>query len=100
MKLADLKRIPIGTKLRLIRCLVGATPGNNLRVVEKVQSNGVWFRRPEEPEKKELTWLDFPKASDFQADEDGFTVFATNRYEGSNPRTERAVAAQYKFVKE
>lgn len=102
MKLADLKRIAIGTKLRNVHSLMGPTPEDKqLREVAKVQSNGIGFKRPD---KDELSWLYFPKAAHFRDDVDGFTILDED--ETIRPESERdkpkplVIAAQYKFVKE
>jgi hypothetical protein len=62
MKLADLKRIPVGTKLRLVHCLMG--PCDKPREVLKVQTNAVVMLTPE----GKHSWLTLPKASDFRDD--------------------------------
>ena len=82
MKLADLKRIPVGTKLRLVHCLMG--PCDKPREVLKVQTNAVVMLTPE----GKHSWLTLPKASDFRDDEDGFSILESGE-----------VAAQYKFVR-
>jgi len=87
MRLADLKRIPVGTQLRLVECLTGAVPEEKqLRTIEKVQSNA-WASRVAHSGK--LSWLTFPRAANFRETPDGFAV-----YEGST------VAARYVWVKQ
>jgi hypothetical protein len=83
VKLADLKRIPVGTRLRVVRSLMG--PCDKLRVVHAVKSNAIQFTG-DGIKPGEVSWLYFPKASEFRDDGDGFTVL-----EGET------VCAQYKF---
>lgn len=83
MKLADLKRLSIGTKLRLVHCLMGPVSDDKQpREVRRFQSNGMFLLKPDGRE----SWLDFPKASQFRSDDDGFTIFEDGE-----------IAAQYKF---
>lgn len=102
MKLADLKRIAIGTKLRVVHCLLGpVAEDKQLREVAKVQSNAIGFKRPG---KDELSWLWFPTADRFRDDGDGFTILDED--ESWRPDSEQhkpkplVIGAQYKFVKE
>jgi len=83
MKLADLKRIPVGTRLRLVRSFLG--PCDKPREVAKVQSNSIALKQLDKA-LAPLSWLTFPKASDFRDDGDGFTVLEDGE-----------IAAQYKF---
>lgn len=84
MKLADLKRIAVGTRLRLVYCLFGPVPDHKqFREVSKVQSNGIYFRKSDGQD----SWLAFPKASEFRDNGDGFTVLEDGE-----------VAAQYEFI--
>ena len=78
-KLADLKRLPLGTKLRLTRSLLG--PCNKLREVAKLQTNGMWFKQLDKPGDERLSWLDFPKAKDFQVTDKGFDILIDGRVE-------------------
>lgn len=92
--LADLKRIPIGTKLRIVRCLIGpVAPEKQARTVAKVQSNAIAFQRPD---KAELSWLTFPKASEFEPTENGFRVLERDP-EGKGETDRVVVAAEYVF---
>lgn len=76
MKLADLRRLPIGTELRLVECLAGPVPiGSQLRKLKRVQSNALIFTRPEHPDPHRESYLYLPKAVDFRDDGDGgFTI--------------------------
>lgn len=85
MKLSDLKRLPVGTKLRLVNCLMG--PCDKAGTVVKVQSNAIAFSQDDRPGENRVSWLYFPKASDFRDDLDGFTILEDG-----------AIAAQYKFA--
>jgi hypothetical protein len=71
MKLADLKRLPLGTKLYLTNCLVGKVVPPAPRTVALVQTNAIAFKRED---REELSWLTFPKAKDFQPTENGFRI--------------------------
>lgn len=86
MKLADLKKLAVGTKLRVVHNLLG--PCDKARVVARVQSNAVTFTG-DGIKVGEVSWLYFPKARDFRDDGDGFTVLADG-----------VPAASYKFEKE
>jgi len=73
--LADLKRLPIGTKLRLVECLMGPVPEEKQgRILAKVQSNAVAFLTPKDNYQGHLSWLHLPPAKQFVATSDGFTV--------------------------
>lgn len=93
MKLADLKRLPIGTELRNVRSLMGPTPPEKqLRKVVKIQSNAILFQREGTTEP---SYLFFPKASEFESTENGFRVFSS--YEGREGII-RELAAEYEFA--
>lgn len=87
--LASLKRIPVGTKLRLIQN--GRGPCDLVRVVAKVTSVHVAFSGPDieaQAGPGALSYLDFPRASQIRSEPDGFaiitlhgTVLARYRYE-------------------
>jgi len=87
-RLADLKRLPIGTRLRVVESLLGPVEqGRQGRCLEKVKSNALGFSTERRGyDSWELSWLQLPKASDFEATEDGFIV-----------REDGAVAARYVF---
>jgi hypothetical protein len=86
MKLADLKRIAIGTQLRLVHCLMGPIEADKqLRIVAKVQGNAIAFSVPHRNDRS-MSWLYFPKASEFRDDTDGFSILKDTE-----------IAAQYKF---
>lgn len=85
--LAQLKRVPIGTKFRLTQ-LVGATvivgnAGNStvqplvdaLRIVAKVTSSAILFKT-----ERGASSLDFPKASEITFDAEGFTINWAEEY--------------------
>ncbi len=82
--LADLKRIKPGSKLRLVHSLLGRC--NKERSVSQVGSNGMWVN---DPIACRSSWLLFPKASQFRADENGFTILENGE-----------VAAQYIYDEE
>jgi hypothetical protein len=86
---ADLKRIPVGTRLRLVRSLMG--PTDKPRVVAKVQTNAIAFRT----EKDSLSWLTIPKAKDFELTENGFRVWDT--WDPGGPQEKREIGAEYVF---
>lgn len=83
MKLADLKRLPVGMKLRIIHSLMG--PCNKARVVARVQSNAILFTG-DGVKDGDVSYLWFPKASKFRSDANGFTILEDGK-----------VAAQYVF---
>lgn len=86
MKLADLKRLPIGTRLIQVHNLMG--PCHKGRTLKKVQSNALLFEPDDKP--GVLSYLHLPKASHFRSDENGFSVI---EYNGE-------VGASYVFEKE
>jgi hypothetical protein len=71
VKLADLKRIKVGTKLRMLHSLMG--PCDKARVVMAVTTVNIQFTGDGIAEGKH-SYLPFPKARDFRADADGFTI--------------------------
>lgn len=72
MRLADLKRLPPGTKLRLVECLMGPVPeGTQLRTVEQVRSADIVMRVAHSGARSYLT---LPKAADFRETADGFAI--------------------------
>ena len=92
MKLADLKRIPVGTKLLLVHCLMGPVEADKQpRTVREVRSNALLMDKPgtERP-----SWLYFPKAAYFRDDGDGFAVLEDHPKNAG----EKIVGAQYKFA--
>jgi hypothetical protein len=75
--LASLKRIPVGTKLRLVQN--GRGPCDLVRVVASVTSVHVAFSGPDLEEKGgkgALSYLDFPEASQIRVEPDGFAIYA------------------------
>jgi hypothetical protein len=87
--LAELKRIPVGTRLRLVRTLMG--PTDKPRVVAKVQANAIAFRTEDD----RLSWLNLPKAKDFEPTEHGFRVWDT--WDPGGPQERREIGAEYVF---
>lgn len=86
MKLADLKKLPVGTKLRCVHNFKG--PCDLPREVTRMQTNGMYLKGPNEPGGIEKEgWCEFPKAAGFRDDGDGFTL------------TRGAVSVSYKFVR-
>jgi len=85
MKLADLKRIKVGTRVNLIASLLGPSDIPRWRTVKKVHSNSIEFS-PDGSMTSRSSWLYFPKAKNFRDDGDGFTILE-----------EGEVAAQYVF---
>lgn len=97
MKLADLKRLPVGTRLRNVESLLGPTPEDKqLRIVAKVQSNAIAFSRPGETR---LSWLHFPKASLFESEPNGFVIYELDDYSSVDRENKpvKVVAARYRF---
>ena len=86
--LADLKRIPVGTRLRLVHSLLG--PIDKARVVEKVQTNAIAFRT----EDNRVSWLHLPKAKNFEATTNGFRIWETWEEHGQE---RRQLGAEYIF---
>lgn len=90
-KLADLRRIPVGTELVLVRNLRG--PCHEPRRVDEVTTTGIWFQRLDDAKPREAyarPWLQFPKAKDFRATPDGFEILVNGkvgvRYVLEHPR--------------
>lgn len=86
MRLADLKRLPVGTRLLLVHTLLGPEPQPKLRVIHAVHSGAIEFTGDGIAPGRS-SWLQFPKARDFRDDGDGFTIFDDGH-----------VAAQYRFA--
>ena len=89
----DLKKIPIGTKLRLVQNLLG--PCDKDRVVLRVAKGVggyVAFRAPEFGEDIE-SYLNLDSIKQVQSDENGFSIFV----DGHKGLT---LAAKYIFVEE
>ena len=85
MKLADLKRLPVGTELRLVQNVKGSC--DKKRKVVKVHSDAIEVTGEDVPAGK-TSWVDIPKAKQFRDDGDGFTILTTNG----------EILAKYKFV--
>lgn len=92
-KLADLKRIPVGARLRLVDSLMG--PCSKDRVVHAVKSNAIVFTDPNKPESR--SWFYFPRASEFEATSDGFACFAWNDNSRTG-ETKRVLCMRYVYV--
>ncbi len=90
MKLADVKRLPLGTQLRLVDCMLG--PCDKLRTLKIKQSNAMAFEPAEKP--GSLSWLYFPKASNFQETADGFAF-----WEDDERNNTKILGARYVWVK-
>jgi hypothetical protein len=84
MKLADLKRLPVGTEMRIVQNVRGSC--DKKRKVVRVHSDAMELSGDDVPADK-TSWLDFPKARQFRDDGDGFTILTTNG----------EVLARYKF---
>lgn len=74
MKLADLKRLPVGTRLRCTRNFEG--PCDLPREITTMQTNGMFLRGPVSPGGEDKTgWCAFPKRDGFRSDgEKSFTL--------------------------
>lgn len=81
MTLADLKRMEPGTKLVLVHSLLG--PTHQPCTLHSKNTTCLMFKKEG---KNNLSYLWFPKASEFQSDANGFTIFEDGE-----------VAAQYIF---
>ena len=81
MQLADMKRLSIGTKLIATNLFGDFKAGMKVREVFKVQSNSIAFKCSNDV----ISWLDYPKAKDFKAINNGFEILekgiAVLRYE-------------------
>lgn len=66
---ADIKRLPIGTKLRLVHCLIG--PTDKLRTIQQVRSNDI-LMLTEDGKTSYLTL-----GGEFKATEKGFQLWET-----------------------
>lgn len=89
MNLADLKRMPVGAKLRIVHCLLGPVKvGKQLREVARRQSNALVFKGIDtDNQNMTESFLHFPRAAEFREDRNGFTILEDGE-----------VAAQYEFV--
>jgi hypothetical protein len=75
IKVADLKRIKPGRKLRIVHSLMG--PCDKARIVAKVTSVGLQFTGDGIKE-GEVSYLYFPAAKDLTGDQSGFTITEGN----------------------
>ena len=104
MKLADLKRIPVGTRFRQVASLMG--PCDNARVVAAVHTNAIEFTgdgiKPGPDGKPRTSWLYFPKASLFAPEGDGarpgFTIYEIDDYTKPDEPPKKIIAARYVFA--
>ena len=72
MKLADLKRLPVGTEMRLTFSLMG--PCDKARKIAKVSTTAIQFTGDGIPDGR-TSYLSFPKAADFKPTETGFEIY-------------------------
>lgn len=97
-KLADLRRIPVGTELVLVRNLRG--PCHEPRRVDQVTTTGIWFQRLDDALHKgnARPYLEFPKAKDFRATSQGFEILVDGkvgvRYVLEHPRVPATAGAE------
>lgn len=92
-KLADLKRIPVGARLRLVDSLMG--PCSTDRVVVAVKASAVVFTDPAREGSR--SHLHFPRASEFEVTADGFACYSQDE----DPRTgvtSRVLSTRYVYV--
>jgi hypothetical protein len=68
---AELKRLPIGSRLRLVYCLLGTT--DKARVLARVESRNLLFTGDGIPAGR-FSYLPIPRASEFRPTSDGFEV--------------------------
>lgn len=86
--LASLKRIPLGTRLRLV--IRGGVPCSMVRTVAKVQSTAIAFTCEEGGA---LSWLDLPSASALRWDDRGFGIVGRVAPDGSE-----TMALRYEYM--
>lgn len=87
MRLADLKRLPVGTKLKLVRSLMGPTPPEKQdRTVLRHQSNAVVMAVAHKGGAE--SFLYHPKASELRTEPNGFSIVEPNG----------EVSAQYEYA--
>lgn len=67
--IAELKRLPEGTKIKLVECIgIENHKGLNIiREIDKIQTNSLKFSGG--------SWLYFPKSKDFKSWENGFIIY-------------------------
>lgn len=104
--LADVKRLPIGTKLKVIRNLLGEVPEQKqaVRVITAQRSNHFVCSLSLGGDAPPVnSYSDFPKASEFEPTENGFRFYslgATNPETGKWDDTKRVIGVEYIFVEE
>ncbi len=96
MKLADLKRLPIGTKLRLVESLLG--PCDKLRVLAMVRATQLVFTCPDRDNR--FSYLALPKAKNLEETPDGFAIYEDYPAGHHNEEAARVLCARYVWVKE
>ena len=90
MKLAEFKRLPAGTKLWLVHCLLGPVPAEKqARTIERSQSNAHVMHTAD----GKTSWCYFPAARNFSSDPAGFITITEDGEDGSPP----TLACQYRF---
>jgi len=103
MKLSDLKRLPIGTRLYLLECLTGPVPKDKQgRTIVKVRSADLIVEADHKHGSR--SHLAFPPAKEFEATENGFIIYDPG-YDRTGfdadgkplPPEPRRIAARYQF---
>jgi hypothetical protein len=72
--IAALKRLPVGTRLRLVNCLMG--PTNKPRVIKQVRSRDILMDTPE----GQVSYLTLGGVT-IEATENGFKLFEKEKHE-------------------
>jgi hypothetical protein len=96
--IAEVLRIPVGTRLRLVRSLLG--PCDKRRTVIQAQSRGLILRVEDDGlAKGESSWLRFSPGDKIEPRINGFAVltFVDDAHDTS---LRREIAAEYQFVHE
>lgn len=95
--LADFKRaLTVGSKWHATSYDSRGNPMTlGCRSVAKIQSNSVAFSRPDT---HALSWLQFPKASEFAIDENGDVEIWWPAHNEPSFKTERKLAVRYKRI--
>jgi hypothetical protein len=97
--LADLKRLPPGTRVRLVNTLMGPVPADRqLRTVHKL--NSVDMILIPDYDTTIRSHCQLPKAINFEATSNGFKIYVRGGWNAENiyDDTIRRLAAEYIFV--
>jgi hypothetical protein len=86
---AAIKRIPVGTKLQIVNCLIGPPKRPEFRTIMKIRSKDIVMRidTPENALFGQSSYLPLPTGTKVESRENGFAVLEDG-----------LIAAEYRFL--